>query len=251
MRIYLFGLCSVFFCFMVSSASALEAVLIERKGAARIEIAPIAGAEFKDQYIVTWDKLGAEASQGAMIYAKTKDSSESRYFAVGGEGPFAIVDSGWSVQVIDGDLKNPRQMRVEKEKPDRKSLLAAYRKAQGIADVADDKKVIQEAVDQAVVSFNSNCGAKASATLQWEQFEKQQQLALAKEASAVISGIGSACSEAEYKKEIGKISSFSFGYDHSGQKMDFKKSGNKIDAKLVRVERNPRDQSRAWILKEL
>ncbi|HET7506261.1 MAG TPA: hypothetical protein VFK02_34820, partial [Kofleriaceae bacterium] len=67
----------------------------------RIALADLPGA--KDRFLVTWDDLPGDTAAGAMVFYRDQDQHETRYFAVGGGGPFALVVAGQHT-LIDATL---------------------------------------------------------------------------------------------------------------------------------------------------
>src|SRR5262245_12751575 len=100
---------------------ALIGALTSDTARTRIEIAHVPGQ--KDARYVAWDEVPGGVPAGAMVYRADRGSDETRYFAVGGGGHFAIVDSGMRTlvagtvvpvfEIVIDDPAHPLRMRLD------------------------------------------------------------------------------------------------------------------------------------------
>src|SRR5262249_42270874 len=159
----------------------------------RIEIVDLPGGS--DLFLVGWDDLPGATPSGAMVYYRDQARTETRYFAVGGGGPFSITDRGGRTlingtivpiyDVVPRDPDHPLRMRVESgARLSSSSLQAKYETFEHVAAPSEGRPAIDAAVANAAARANKACGASIAPQIQWPEFTKAGKTALAKQAIA-------------------------------------------------------------------
>src|SRR5262249_32911410 len=145
-----------------------------------------------DLLVVAWQDIpGATPASGAVIYKAERGSSEVRYFAVGGGGPFALLDRGRvrrgygprvGFDIISDDPKRPVPVTGDARQPvDVPALLAQYAAFENIAPLGEARTVTEAAIAAKAAHANRVCGGQLAPKVQWKSFATPESARLAKQ----------------------------------------------------------------------
>jgi hypothetical protein len=209
--------------------------------------------------LVAWDKLAGAASgmdSGAMVFRREHGTTETRYFAIGGHGPFSILDrgrhaltAGTSVPVFDlvtDDPAHPAQLRVVAGQTiDVPAIVARYEKFEG-AIASGGKTAVDSAIAAQVAKTQKACGKAPAADIAWDPFKKANKLELASQAVAIYQALELLCADADYKKAIAKLGKLHVAYRGEGA-LELAISGTTLTATVSATSFDPREVARTWL----
>lgn len=238
-------------------AFAIEVVLVDQTSRVTVAMVDEPGDRSGDAVIVAWDNAPGDQPEGALVFRRERGSSETRYSAIGG-GPLVVIDrgrhalvAGTSVPAFDvafaNDWDHPLRMIVAQDgKPDTAKLVARYRAYEHIGGDGEDKRGIDAAIRAQLDQTHKACGGSLAIEVAWAEFEHAGQLALAKQAVALLEAIASACSDRDYKAAISKLHALRVGYRAEGA-LDLAHAASDLAARVSPRCFNPREVARRWI----
>jgi hypothetical protein len=238
------------------AAPAFGVVLTNDSTKIRIELADLPGS--KDLFLVTWDDLPGASATGAMVFYKDQGSTETRYFAVGGGGPFAIVDrgrhtliSGTLVPVyglVQRDPDHPTKLVAEPgKKLDPTAMLAKYGAFEHVGAPSEARPAIETAIASAAAHANQTCSAKLSPQIQWGDFTKAGKIALAKQAMAIFEALESLCGDKDYRAAVQALTALRVELRADPAGLELKAGGGTLTVTLSDTSFNPRESARQWL----
>lgn len=236
---------------------ALTGALTSDTARTRIEIADVPGQQ--DALYVAWDELPGVPA-GAMVYRADRGSDETRYFAVGGGGHFAIVDRGQHTlvagtlvpvfEIVVDDPAHPQRMRLDTaRKVDATALAARYAAFEQIAAPGETRAAIEAAITARAAKANKACGTKLAPQLDWAAFQKAGKLALAKQAIALYDAIEATCGDADYRAALRALGKLEVRLGGDGLALAVQ--GGALAATLSETGWNPRETATVWLRKNL
>jgi hypothetical protein len=238
------------------SARAVEAVLVDRVSKATVAMADYPDDKSGNTVVVSWDNAPGDAPTGAMMFRRERHDARTAYVAIGG-GPVLIVDhgrqtlvSGTVVPVFEvsfaKDWDHPVEMVASDAKVDVAKLIGRYRTYERIAADGEGKREIDAAIRTQLAPTNTACHGSLSADVGWPEFEHAGQVALAKQAVAVLEAMASACSDRDYKAAIGKLRRLHLGYRADGA-LELSSKGADVVVSMSPKSFNPRETTKRWI----
>jgi len=238
------------------AAPAFGVVLTNDTTKIRAEVTDLPGSN--ELLLVAWDDLPGPSPSGAMVFYKDQGTSETRYFAVGGGGPFSIVDHGRHT-LIDGTLgavynlvqRDPdhpiRLVARSGRKLDPAAMLAKYSAYEHVAAPGEAKPAIEAAVAGAAAHASKLCSARLGPQIQWDQFTKAGKLALAKQAMAIFEALESLCGEKDYRAAVQALAAVRVELRADAPGLELKVGGATLTAVISDTNFNPRETARQWL----
>ena len=238
------------------AAPAFGVVLTNDSTKIRIAIADLPGS--KDLFLVTWDDLPGASATGAMVFYKDQGSTEVRYFAVGGGGPFTIVDRGRHTLIngtlvpvyhlVQRDPDHPTKLVVGTGKQlDPAAMLAKYGAFEHVGAPGEARPAIEAAIAGAAAHANQACGARVGAQVQWGDFTKANRLALAKQAMAIFEALESMCGDKDYRAAVRALTVMRVELRADVAGLELKIGGATLTVTLGDTSFNPRESARQWL----
>jgi hypothetical protein len=242
------------------AAAAFGVVLTNTTSKTRIEMVDL--PDSKDLFLVTWEALPGAIAAGAMVFYKDQGGSETRYFAVGGGGLFAIVDrgsrtliSGTVVPVYDviaRDPDHPTKMVVEPGgRLDVNAMLARYGAFEHVAVAREDKAAIDAAIGNAAAHANKTCSAHVAPQIDWDTFTRVNKLALAKQAIAIFEALEPMCVDKDYRAAVQALSALRVEWKPDAGGLALRTSGPTLTATFSDASFNPRETAHQWLTNHL
>jgi hypothetical protein len=242
------------------AAPAFGVVLTNDTTNLRIAIADLPGSQ--DRFLVTWDDLPGETAAGAMVFYREQDSDETRYFAVGGGGPFSIIDRGRHTliagslgavfHVIQNDPNHPTHLVARSGKQlDPKAMLARYGAFEHVAAPGEARPAIEAAIAGAAAHANKACGAKLGPQVPWADFAKAGKIALAKQAMAIFEALESLCGDKDYRAAVQALTAVRVELRADAAGLELQAAGATLTAGLGDTSFNPRESARLWLVNHL
>jgi hypothetical protein len=238
------------------AAPAFGVVLSNDSTKIRIEIADLPGA--KDLFIVTWDDLPGGTATGAMVFYRDQGSTETRYFAVGGTGPFAIADRGQHTlingtlvpiySVVQRDPDHPIRLVAGSGKSlDATAMLARYAAFEHVGAPGEARPAIETAITGAAAHANRTCSARLAPQVQWDGFTKAGKLGLAKQAMAIFEALESLCDDKDYRAAVQALTAVRVELRADATGLELKTGGAVLTAAFSDTSYNPRESARRWL----
>ncbi len=243
------------------AAAAFTVVLGNDTTHTRITIAEVPTAH--DAFVVAWqDVPGVTPATGAMIFSRDGDDDQTRYFAVGGGGLFAIVDRGGShmisgtampvAYVISDDPQHPLAVVMQpKQHVDVAAVLASYARFENIAAPGETRAAIEAAVAAKANAANQACHSHVAVKLDWKSFATPASVALAKQAVSILEAIEQTCADKDYAAAVQATHELHVDYQASGGALRLEKTGDVVAAHLSDTSWNPRETAAIWLKDKL
>lgn len=227
---------------------------------AKITVAELPGQ--RDVLVVAWrDVPGVTPASGAMIYQADRGSNETRYFAIGGGGHFALVErwrgrrghGPWiGFDVISDDPKRPISVTGDARQPvDVPALLAQYDAFENIAAPGEARTVIDAAIAAKAAQTNRACGSQIAPKLAWKTFATPASGRLAKQAVSILEALEAACSDKDYAAAIRGVRELRVEYQAGAGALRLERTGAVLAVRLSDTSFNPRETARAWLTDHL
>jgi len=224
----------------------------------RIEIAELPG--HADLLLVGWSDLPGPVPSGAMIYKRDRGLTETRYFAVGGGGPAAIVDLGGAtlvagtivpmLAIVTDDPDHPLDVTLERgRKVDVAALSAKYAAFEHIAPPATGRAAMEAAIGAGAAKANRACGAKIAPDVQWAEFDKAGMLPLANQALAIYEAIESMCADKDYRAALRAVTRLRVELRGDGLALEVKHG--ELAVQINDTSWNPRETAAVWLKNNL
>jgi len=238
-------------------ALAVEAVLVDRTSQATVTMADYPDDKTGNTVVVAWDNAPGDVPSGAMIFRRERHDSRTAYMAIGG-GPVLIVDhgnqtlvSGTVVPVFEVSFAKDWDHQVEmvasqNAKVDVAKLLERYRAFERVAAKSEGKREIDTAIRAELAHTNTACNGSLTADVAWADFEHASQIALAKQAVAVLEAMASSCTDRDFKLAIGKLKRLQVHYLADGA-LDLASKGSDVVVSMSPKSFNPRETMKHWI----
>lgn len=241
-------------------AAAFGVVLTTTTSKTRIEMVDL--PDSKDLFLVTWEALPGATPAGAMVFYKDQGGNETRYFAVGGGGVFAIVDRGGRTlisgtivpvyDVIARDPDHPTKMVVESGgKLDANVMLAKYGAFEHVATPSEGKAAIDAAVGSAATHLNKTCGAHVAPQLDWDTFTRANKLVLAKQAIAIFEALEPLCNDKDFRAAVQALSAVRVEWKADAGGLALKTGSATLTATFSDASFNPRETAHQWLTNHL
>ncbi|HEY1550231.1 MAG TPA: hypothetical protein VGG28_20525 [Kofleriaceae bacterium] len=235
--------------------AALTVVLGNAATHTRITIAELPGV--RDTYAVAWqDVPGVVPATGAMIYSRDRGDDETRYFAVGGGGLFAIVDRGGAhlirgtamsiAWIVSDDPAHPLEVVVEPTNVDAPALLAKYAAYENIAAPGEARAAVETAITAHEARVDRACGSHLAVTVEWASFGAAN-LARAKQAASILEAIETSCSDKDYATAVRALHELHVDYKASGGALRLETASGTLAAHFSDTSWNPRETAASWL----
>lgn len=205
--------------------------------------------------LVAWDHLPGKQESGAMVFKRDQGTHETRYFAIGGHGPFSVLDrgrkalsAGTSVAVFDlvvDDPQHPAQLRVVPDKIDVANLTSRYDAFEGLVSTGG-RTAVDAKISAAAQKATKACGHAPAIDVAWDPFKKANKIEVASQAAAIYEAMELACADADYKKAVAKLGKLQVAYRGEGA-LELKASGTTISATVSPTSFDPREVARTWL----
>lgn len=238
------------------AAPAFGVVLTNDSTKIRIAIADLPGS--KDLFLVTWDDLPGASAAGAMVFYRDQGRAETRYFAVGGGGPFAIVDRGRHTLIggtlvavydlVQRDPDHPTRLVASAGKAlDPAAMLARYAAFEHVGVAGEARPALEAAVASAAAHAGKTCSARLGAQVEWAGFAKAGKLALAKQAVAIFEALEALCGDKDYRAAVQALTAVRVELRADAAGLELKTDGAALTATLGDTSYNPRESARLWL----
>jgi hypothetical protein len=201
--------------------------------------------------IVAWQNLPGPRPSGAMVYQQDQSDSETRYFAVGGGGLFAIIDHGGrhrSFSVIADDPAHPERMIVESRDVELATLQAKYDAFENIAPAKETKPVIEANVTAAAAQTDKACGGHLAPQIRWAGFTGK--LGLAKQAVSILEALETACADKDYRAVARTLTALTVDFK-ADSALQLAHTGTTLSVVIGDTSFNPRESAEILIKKQL
>ncbi len=242
-------------------AFGFSAVFTNEAEHATITVADYPGQ--RDLLVVAWhDVPGVTPASGAMIYALDRSPSETRYFAIGGGGRFALVErmrwrrsrgtSGGGFDVVVDDPKHPLAVVADSHQTvDVAALLAQYGAFENVAPAGEARAVIDAAIAARAAQTNRACGSQLAPKLQWKTFATAASERLAKQTISILEAIEGACGDKDYAAAVRAVRELRVDYQADGGALRLERTGAALAVRLSDTSFNPRETARIWLTDHL
>jgi hypothetical protein len=238
------------------AAPAFGVILTNDTTKIRIALADLPGS--KDLFLVTWDDLPGPSAAGAMVFYKDQGNTETRYFAVGGGGPFALVVRGRHtlingtlasvVHLVQSDPDHPTALVASSGKNlDPAAMLARYNAFEHVAAPGEARSAIEAAVTAAAAHANQTCSAKLAAQVPWADFTRAGKLALAKQAMAIFEALESLCGDKDFRAAVQALSAVRVELRPEAAGLELRTGNATLTVTLGDTSFNPRESARQWL----
>jgi hypothetical protein len=239
------------------AAPALSLVLVDDAEHTTIAIADYPGAT--GAYVLGWQDVPGVSGSGALVYRRDRDGDDTRYTAIGGEGPVALVDRGRAT-LVDGTLvpvydlvaadpRHPQHVVVARgAKVDVPALVARYDAYEGIAAGAA-RAAIDASVGAHAAQASKACGGKLAVAIEWSSFSTHASEAVAGEAIPVLAALAQLCSDSDYAAAARKLRELRVDYraDGGALRLELLAGGVTLALHLSETSFNPRETAHAWL----
>jgi len=205
--------------------------------------------------LVAWDHLPGAQESGALVFRREQGTSETRYFAIGGHGPFSVVDrgrqalsAGTSVPVFElvtDDRQHPAKLRVVQDKIDVANLTSRYEAFEHLVSTGG-RTAVDASISVQVAKTTKACGHAPAVDVAWDPFKKANKLEVASQAAAIYEAMELLCADADYKKAVAKLAKLHVAYRGDG-KLDLALSGTTVNATVSPTSFDPREVARTWL----
>jgi len=241
-------------------ASGFAVVLTNDVEHTRITVADYPG--HPDVLLVAWqDVPGVTPASGVMIYSADRSNSETRYFAIGGGGYFALVGgergrrsrmAHLAFEVVSDDPKHPLVVIADtKQTVDVAALLAQYAAFENIAAPDEAGAAIDAAVAARAAQANKACGSQIAAKLQWKTFTTPASVRAAKQARSILEAIEEACHDKDYAAAMRGVRELRVDYQADAGALRLERTGSVLAVRLSETSFNPRETARVWLTSHL
>jgi hypothetical protein len=243
------------------TASAFAVVLSNDIEHTKVTIADYPGQ--RGAFLVAWqDVPGVTPASGAMVYYADRASDETRYFAIGGHGKFALINSGRGrlirgtatavFELIADDPKHPIGLVADTSQTvDVPALLAQYAAFENIAAASETRAAIEAAVTARAAQTNRTCKSQLAPKLDWKTFAAPASLRLAKQTVSILDAIEAACADKDYAAAIRTVSELRVDYQADAGALRLERTGAALAVRLSDTSFNPRETTRQWLTDHL
>lgn len=227
----------------------------------KITVADVPGQ--RDVLVVAWQNVpGVTPASGAMMYSPERSTSQTRYFAIGGGGRFALIDRGRArlirgtatpvYEVVGGDRKQPLAVVADgSQTVDVPALLAQYAVFENIAAPGETRAAIEAAVAAKAAQANRACGSQLAPKLAWKAFATPASERLAKQAVSILEAIEAVCADKDYAAAVRAVRELRVDYQADGGALRLERAGAALAVRLSDTSFNPRETARRWLTDEL
>ena len=237
-------------------AEGLQVTLASDTSSTRVVMVDHPADTSGDTVVVAWDHLAGKMDAGAMVFRREHGTHETRYFPIGGHGPFSIIDrgrhalsAGTSVPVFDlvtDDPSHPAAMRVVAGQTiDVAATVGRYETFEHLV-ASGGRTAVDAAISTQVAKTKKACGNAPAADIAWDPFKKAGKLEVASQAAAVYEALELLCADADYRKAIGKLGKVHVAYRDAGA-LELAVSGGTLTATVSPTSFDPREVARTWL----
>jgi len=242
------------------SAFGFAVVLVNDLEHAKVVIADYPGQ--RDTLVVAWqDVPGVTPPSGAMVYYADRGSDQTRYFAIGGGGRFALLDRGRGrlitstmVPVFELVPDDPRRKLAvvadTRQTVDVPALLAQYAAFENIAAPGETQAAIDAAIAARAAQTNRACRSQIAPRLAWKTFPAPA-ARLAKQAVSILEALEAACADKDYAQAVRGLRELRVDYQADGGALRLERTGTALAARLSDTSFNPRETARVWLTDHL
>jgi len=213
----------------------------------------------REAFLVAWrDVPGVTPASGAMVYYADRATDETRYFAIGGGGRFAILDRGRGrlirgtatpvFQVVSDDPKRPIMVVADTTQTiDVPAVLAQYAAFEHIAAAGETRAAIEAAIAAKAAQTNRACGSQLAARPQWKTFATPTSVPLAKQTVAILEAIEASCADKDYAAAVRGVRELRIDYQADAGALRLEQTGAVLSVRLSDTSFNPRETARLWL----
>jgi hypothetical protein len=242
---------------MTARADALEITLASDTSSTRVVMVDHPADASGNTVLVSWDHVPGAPDSGALVFRRERGTRDVRYFAIGGHGPFLIIDrgrhaltAGTSVPVFElvtDDPAHPAALRVvADQKIDLPAVLARYDAFEHLVASGAGRTAVDAAISAQVARTSKACGRAPAAEIAWDPLKKAGKLELASQAVAIYEALEVLCADADYRAAIGKLQKLHVGYRGEGA-LELAVTGSTLSATVSATSFDPREVARTWL----